>query len=102
MLATGGAIGDCLFLFCSGFTLFWGEQKSFGNYYKRRINRIFPSVFAAVLFVHLLSMNPQIHCLSLLGGEFIIAIMAYYVLLYFVRKYAVNRLNWILGGPLSL
>lgn len=24
ILATGGAIGDCLFLFCSGFTLFRG------------------------------------------------------------------------------
>ena len=24
MLATGGAIGDCLFLFCSGFTLLMG------------------------------------------------------------------------------
>lgn len=28
MLATGGAIGDCLFLFCSGFTLFWGGGKN--------------------------------------------------------------------------
>ena len=27
VLATGGAIGDCLFLFCSGFTLFWGGAK---------------------------------------------------------------------------
>ena len=27
ILATGGAIGDCLFLFCSGFTLFWGGAK---------------------------------------------------------------------------
>ena len=26
ILATGGAIGDCLFLFCSGFTLFWGGR----------------------------------------------------------------------------
>ena len=26
LLATGGAIGDCLFLFCSGFTLFWGGR----------------------------------------------------------------------------
>jgi peptidoglycan/LPS O-acetylase OafA/YrhL len=26
MLATGGAIGDCLFLFCSGFTLFRGGK----------------------------------------------------------------------------
>lgn len=98
ILATGGAIGDCLFLFCSGFTLFWGEQKSFGNYYKRRINRIFPSVFAAAIFAHLLSMNPLIHFLQLLGGEFIIAIMVYYVLLYFVRKYAIDRIGWLLGA----
>lgn len=27
ILATGGAIGDCLFLFCSGFTLFMGGGK---------------------------------------------------------------------------
>lgn len=27
LLATGGAIGDCLFLFCSGFTLFMGGGK---------------------------------------------------------------------------
>ena len=40
ILATGGAIGDCLFLFCSGFTLFMGAQASFVNYYKRRIARI--------------------------------------------------------------
>lgn len=97
MLATGGAVGDCLFLFCSGFTLFWGGLKSFDSYYKRRINRIFPSVFAAAIFAHLLSMNPQIHFLQLLGGEFIIAIMVYYVLLYFVRKYAIDKIGWLLG-----
>ena len=97
VLATGGAIGDCLFLFCSGFTLFWGGQKTFGAYYKRRISRIFPSVFAAAMFTHCLSMNPSIHYLDLLGGEFIIAIMIYYVLLYFIRKYAINNLKWILG-----
>ena len=97
ILATGGAIGDCLFLFCSGFTLFWGGQKSFGAYYKRRISRIFPSVFAAAMFTHCLSMNHSIHYLDLLGGEFIIAIMIYYVLLFSIRKYAINNLKWILG-----
>lgn len=97
ILATGGAIGDCLFLFCSGFTLFWGGQKTFGAYYRRRINRIYPSVFAAAMFTHCLSMNPSIHYLDLLGGQFIIAIMTYYVLLYFIRKYAINNLKWILG-----
>ena len=45
-LATGGAIGDVLFFFASGFTLFMGEVKSFDNFYKRRINRIYPTVLA--------------------------------------------------------
>ena len=90
MLATGGAIGDCLFLFCSGFTLLMGVNiggGNFCNYYKRRINRIYPSVFSAVVFVHLLRGDSQILFQQLLGGEFIIAIMAYYVLLYFISKY---------------
>lgn len=98
ILATGGAIGDCLFLFCSGFTLFWGGQKSFCSFYKRRINRIYPSVFAAAIFVHCLSMNPSIHYSQLLGGEFIIAIMIYYVLLYYIRKYALNKLDWVFAS----
>ena len=41
MLATGGAIGDVLFLFASGYTLFLSNRKlRFDNWYKRRINRI--------------------------------------------------------------
>ena len=47
-LATGGAIGDALFLFCSGYTLFWKEPKRFDNWYKKRISRIYPSVFACI------------------------------------------------------
>lgn len=44
-LATGGAIGDTLFLFCSGYTLLLNKQNiRFDNWYKRRINRIYPSV----------------------------------------------------------
>ena len=46
VLATGGAIGDVLFFFCSGFTLFLGKKGRFDNWYKRRINRIYPTVFA--------------------------------------------------------
>lgn len=41
-LATGGSIGDVLFLFCSGYTLFMGKMGRFDNWYKRRLNRIFP------------------------------------------------------------
>ena len=46
ILATGGAIGDVLFFFCSGFTLFLGRMGRFDNWYKRRIHRIYPTVFA--------------------------------------------------------
>ena len=46
MFATGGTIGDALFMFCSGYTLFLGRIDRFDNWYKRRINRIYPSVFA--------------------------------------------------------
>ena len=50
-LATGGAIGDSLFMFVSGFTLFLGAQVRFDNYYKRRISSIYPSAFAATLTI---------------------------------------------------
>ena len=37
VLATGGAIGDALFFFCSGFTILMKGVGSFPNYYKKRI-----------------------------------------------------------------
>ena len=49
ILATGGAIGDWLFLFASGYTLFWKQPTRFDNWYKRRINRIYPSVIMCAL-----------------------------------------------------
>lgn len=96
ILATGGAIGDCLFLFVSGFTLFLGEQKTFGNYYKRRISRIYPSVFVCLILSHFLSGNMEIGLNELLGRNFIKAIMIYYVFLYYIRKYAINYIHIIL------
>lgn len=97
-LATGGAIGDCIFLFVSGYTLFLGQLKRFDNYYKRRINRIFPSVAAAVLFI--IAMNParQLTPLELAGGEFIVALMIYYVLLYLVQRFAIRHIPAILAA----
>lgn len=88
VLATGGAIGDCLFLFVSGYTLFLGGIRRFDNYYKRRICRIYPSVFAALMFTHIIEGKYEFELHNLLGGEFIQAIMIYYILLYFIRKYA--------------
>jgi len=99
-LATGGAIGDGLFLFCSGYTLFWKSQPKFSLYYKRRINRIYPSVFACVIFVYSIGLAPiaNINLKVFLGGEFVIAIMIYYVLLYIIQKYAMNKMKHIFFG----
>lgn len=94
-LATGGAIGDGLFLFCSGYTLFLGRARTFMNYYKRRIQRIYPSVFAALIIVICMGCLPfeKISLKRILGGEFVIAIMLYYVLLYFVRKFLIKKMS---------
>lgn len=51
VLATGGAIGDAFFLFCSGYTLFRKDLGRFDNFLKKRINRIYPSVFACIIAV---------------------------------------------------
>lgn len=95
-LATGGAIGDCLFLFVSGFALFLGQPRQFGEFYMRRIKRILPSVIAAGLFIWL--MNPDAHrsAIDLAGGEFILALMIYYAILWLIRKYAIERLPAVL------
>lgn len=95
-LATGGAIGDCLFLFCSGFTLLYGKNLKFSDYYKKRIARIFPSVFASIIFVHIIMKDPIMKLSELTGGEFVVAIMGYYVLLFFIKKYFLNSITYII------
>lgn len=98
-LATGGAIGDALFLFCSGYTLFMKQYPRFDNWYKQRVNRIYPSVFASLLVSALLGAL----CFSdltwgkLLGGEFVIAIMIYYCLLYLIRQFFLDKIKWFIG-----
>lgn len=95
----GGAIGDCLFFFCSGFTLFLGRERTFGNYYKRRINRIYPTVFmwALVMCMVFDKHNDMADIIVNGGGWFVTCIMIYYVILFFVRKYAFNHLIVVLS-----
>lgn len=68
ILATGGAIGDVLFLFASGFTLFMGRMDDFANWYKRRINRIFPSAFVCGMVASLLTWSNSITIEKVWGG----------------------------------
>ena len=95
-LATGGAIGDVLFFFASGFTLFLGRMGRFDNWYKRRINRIYPTVFAwAALAAACFGLhNDMVYTLIHGGGWFVTCIMIYYVVLYVVR--------WLMMGHLKL
>ncbi len=97
ILATGGGIGDALFLFCSGFTLFLGKPLQFDNFYKRRINRIYPSVFACLIVMLILGdcSFGTISLVNFIGRPFIVAIMIYYILLWFVRNFFYNKTLWV-------
>ncbi len=96
-LATGGAIGDCLFLFISGFTLSMRNSDTFVDWYKRRINRIYPSVFTCAFISAIILQHNYISMHQLFGGEFIVAIMTYYILLYGINLYASDKVYVILG-----
>lgn len=87
-LAFGGAIGDALFFFASGFTLFMGRKMRFDNWYKRRINRIYPSIIATAIFAWALWGNTDTIGEILLGKRywFIGCILVYYVLLYPIKE----------------
>jgi len=103
ILATGGAIGDCAFLFVSGFTLFRGELKRFDNYYRRRISRIFPSVISCCAVTTLLSRFFDMgEVKGFFDYDFINAIMVYYVLLYLVRRFMMKRIEWVIGGGILI
>lgn len=95
MLATGGAIGDALFFFCSGFTLFFGRIGRFDAWYKRRFRRIYPSVFGFALVASLCfsSTSNMLHVILSGGGMFISCIMLSYIVLYVVHKFFSDRLN---------
>lgn len=99
-LATGGAIGDSLFLFCSGYTLFFGQMKRFDNFMKRRIARIYPSSIATIIVLLLVQGSfENFEHIFLLGAgrDFLNAIMVYYVFLWFVRKYFSKKIPLLFG-----
>lgn len=92
-LASGGAIGDSLFFFASGFTLFLGRGGNFVNWYKRRISRIYPSIFAWAFLAAIIGFKTFDIVEIVLGGGcwFVTCIMLYYIFLYFVKKHAEFR-----------
>ena len=99
-LSTGGAIGDALFFFASGFTLFLGREMRFDNWYKRRINRIFPSLIATGIVTWAIWGNTDTIGDVLLGKRywFIGCILIYYIFLYPIKTYLKDiHIYWVFG-----
>lgn len=103
ILATGGAIGDVLFFFCSGYTLLIGRDASFFNWYKRRINRIYPTIFALALVSALIfGIHRDMPTILMSGGGwFVSCIMIYYIVLWFVKRYATDKLMGVFGVAIA-
>lgn len=97
-LVTGGAIGDGLFFFCSGFTLLLGRNDNFINWYKRRINRIYPTIITWALFsTFVFGWNWNVADLIFTPRYwFIPCIMVYYIIFYFIKTYWMKYLNIII------
>lgn len=97
VLATGGAIGDALFFFCSGFMLFRGPSLRFDNFMKRRISRIYPTVII-VAIVGALLFGRKDSILQIIisgGGWFVSCIFLYYTVLWIIKRYGLNYLKYI-------
>lgn len=99
-LATGGAIGDALFFFTSGFMLFRGQSIRLDHFMKRRISRIYPTVFIVAIVGGIL-FGRKDDIISILvsgGGWFVSCIMIYYVVIWIIKQYLKNYLSLVWGG----
>ncbi len=96
-MATGGALGDSLFFFCSGFTLFLGRDGGFANWYKRRISRIYPAVFIWGVIATVFYAQDWLvtDVLAAKGLWFLSCIMIYYIIIYAIYHLLKKHLNII-------
>lgn len=96
LLATGGSIGNALFFMLSGYGLFLSasiQNKSFLPWYKRRILRIYPSMWLATILMIVIAQSAwrTLGFFDYVGlfvwptaYWFIAALMIYYVIFYVI------------------
>lgn len=99
-LGTFGAPGNALFFFISGYTLMLGRKGSFSIWYKRRIQRIWPSIIAWSAFVAPVFFRQSIHWQDIwLAGDFwfIHCIVVYYAMFYFLIPYLEKWIKPLVG-----
>ena len=101
ILATGGGIGDALFFFISGFTLFMGKKSGFVDWYKRRISRIYPAILAVGIVACLVFNKDYTFMEVMFAGRywFLQCILISYLLLFPLIRYDWNLKVFI---PLSV
>ncbi len=94
MFATGGTFGDVLFFFCSGYTLALGKNTNFFNWYKKRINRIYPTIFSwSLLSSILFGDNKNLEYIILHGGGwFVSCIMIHYAIMWIILHFFRDRI----------
>lgn len=101
--ATGGGIGDALFFFVSGFTLFLGRKMNFVDWYKRRLGRIYPAVIAVGL-VACLIFSKDFSFVEIMSASkywFLRCILVCYLVLYPVIRYEC-KIEWCIAASIAL
>jgi len=99
-LATLGVHGNALFFFVAGFLLIAGFQtneNTFGNWFKKRIQRLWPAVFLWTLIVSIVWNDTLTWQKIVVAPEywFLQCIVIFYAIYYFVGKRMLNRGgNW--------
>lgn len=94
-IGTLGAPGNALFFFVSGYTLMIGRFDNFNHWYKRRIQRIFPSLLIWTSLLSPIITNSKITIESIwLANDywFIKCIMIYYILWWIIKRYFITKL----------
>lgn len=105
--ATLGVHGNALFFFASGYVLTLGKsvnETSFKDWYKKRINRIWPTfivwaIFASLVFKTNITWE---NILIAKGYWFIQCIMISYILLFIIMKYQKKYINKYMLGSIII
>ena len=101
-LFVGGAIGNSIFFYCSGYLLSFKEEKFAGEWILKKVVRLMPSVWVFMLFVASCGFfrdNSNGHewynWLYPTTYWFVNAILVFFVVMYFLEKFVLEKVNLI-------
>lgn len=97
-LGTGGAVGNAIFFFTSGYTLFLGNREiGFGRWFLKRLIRVYPSVWIFLIFSNVfLGEKYNFYDFFVTPFWFVNAIIIFYVLYYAIVKYLPTKIPVII------